>query len=147
MPFRMLENGVVEVDTLDELRLLQGKKNRERQPRAQSRPSKRSVAALSDEAKRFLLLLMTAKNGSNTTDIAKRLGLEARQIPPILRTLSRWCGEKKVDRDTLLTTRMDYVDRKPVTTYTLTDQGKTVFGPMAAEQSPNLNGKDARSQN
>ena len=47
----------------------------------------------------------------------------------------------KLDRAKLLSTRMDYVNRKPVTTYKLTDEGKTVFGPMAAEQTANLNAR------
>ena len=147
MAFRMLPNGVVEVDTIGELRQLQGKRP-ERQPRNQPRASNKSAFNLSDTTKRFLLLLLRApQDGLNTAELAERLKLESRGIPPLVRGVATWCRDKKLDRDKLLTTRMDYVDRKPVTVYKLTDQGKTTFGPMAAEQVANLNGKEAVAEN
>lgn len=143
MPFRQLPNGVVEVDTIDELRQLQRSRGRERQaaPHAPTRPLK-STTDLTDTTKQFLLVLNKAPNGLNTAQIAKKLDLDSRSIPPLMRSISRWCRDNGQQRDKLMNSTAIYVNRRPVTLYALTDEGRTVFGPIAADQIANLNGKE-----
>jgi hypothetical protein len=144
MAFRMLSNGVVEVDTLDELRQLQRSRSRERRlpTHGASVPVPKHSGDLSDTTKQFLLVLMKASKGMNTEQAARLLHLDSRGIPPLLRGIARWCRDRNVDRNSLLISKAVYVNRRPVTHYTLTDAGKTTFGPIAADQAANLNGKE-----
>ena len=149
MAFRMLANGVVECDTIDELRKLQGQ--RERKPRTQHRAA--AKPELGEMANRFLRLMLTTDQGMNTEQVATTLGISSKSIPPILRGLAKWSRAKKRDIDGLLTRKTAYVNRRPVTIYNLTDEGRlmiaaTLPGLPSTPKSPPTpsNGKGINSE-
>jgi len=132
----MLANGIVECDTIEELRKLQGQ--RERKPRVH-KDTKPAGSELGEMAGRFLGLLLTTNEGLNTEQVAAHLSIGPKSIPPILRSLAKWGKLKKHNLDGLLTRKMTYVNRRPVTMYTLTEQGRLMF--VGKVQMPVTNGK------
>ncbi len=133
MAFRILPNGAYECDTLDEFRQLQRQRPTERKSRPQ--PTHRRAAAnadagLNEPAKAFLSALLRSSSTQNTDEIEKATGIKAKQLPPVLRLLTKWSKDRKLDLVTLITRKPVYVNRRPVTAYSLTDEGRAKFAGM-----------------
>lgn len=131
MAFRLLTNGVIECDTIDELRKLQGHRERKPRSRSDTKPSD-----LGEMATRFLDLLLKTDKGLNTEEVAVNLGISPKSLPPILRSLAKWSRVKKLDLDGLITRKMAYVNRRPVTVYNLTDHGRLTIAAKPLNGPP-----------
>lgn len=147
--FECSRDGIVECDTIEELRKLQGQ--RERRPRVQHRDTKPAGLELGELARRFLGLLLTTTEGLNTEEVATKLGIGPKSIPPILRSLKKWGRVKKHDLDGLMTRKMVYVNRRPVTIYNLTEEGRVMMAgkvqvPIPKSPPTPSNGKGINSE-
>lgn len=138
MAFRILRGGVVECDTIHELRQLQDAKPR-RQSSAGSYRSHKAAPEpeLSDLARAFIVALLKAPSGLVTEKAAAELAIGPKSIPPQLRLLTKWSREKKVDLQGLLTQKVEYINRRPQTLYQLTEEGRKTFPRLLGLQSPN----------
>lgn len=121
--------------------------SRLRAPRSASRPSspRKSKAIafdFADSAKLFIAALMRSASGMNTDQVAAAINIKPRSIPPVLRSIARWAQRKKMSIEDIIDRKAEYVDRKPVTHYRLTDRGKTEL----AWAVPDTNGKPAEER-
>jgi hypothetical protein len=104
-------------------------------------PKRDDPIDLSDTATRFLDLLMQNAAGVNTDQAARALHVGLKSLPPVVRGLRRWCSERRLAFASLISSAPKYVNRKPLTLYALTDEGRRTFGPVVQAQR---NGAAAR---
>jgi DNA-binding PadR family transcriptional regulator len=127
---------VVETDSVREATEVRnaftGKRTR-RLPLVKSPEANRSATSSSELSAlpvRFLDLLSQHPAGINTDTVAKTLGIGPKSIPPILRALNRWAKHRSFDLKRLISGTAQFVDRRPVTFYRLTDEGRKAFGAI-----------------
>ncbi len=134
----MLSNGVVECDTIEELRKLQSRRPTQK-PRSvdRTKPTAPKAIELTEPTKLFLNALLKSTSGLNTDQLALELGIGAKSLPPVLRTLKKWCERKKLDFEGLINRRPGYVNKRYVTTYSLTDQGRVKFASLVGTLAAN----------
>ncbi len=137
MAFRILPNGIQECDTIEEFRQLRS--SRDRSPTQGKRGSAKSD--LSESARSFLGALINSSASRNTGQLSEELNMSAKKFPPILRVLAKWCDERKLHLDALMTREPVLVNRRPQTDYQLTAEGRKVFAPLVGAQS--MNGKES----
>jgi hypothetical protein len=143
MPYRVLPTGVIETDTLSEAlevqSALSGKKPQK--PRANNGPTQRAGdQTLNIKVKAFLRALVAAPatKGLTTEAAAQILEIEPRGLPPVMRSLNRWCQKQGIVLDKLVTRDTGYdANRRPTSVYKLTDDGLTFFKVRLETTSPN----------
>ncbi len=134
MPYRVLPNDVVECDTIEELQKLQSRRRLPQKSRTQNDHDERPAAKdiqLTDLAKGMLSAMLQSGQGLNTDELTKTLGIEPKSLPPVLRSLRKWCQEKKLDFEGVIEKRPAYLNKRYVTVYSLTDHGRVTFAGMA----------------
>lgn len=142
MAFRVLRNGVVECDTIEELRQLQGGRPRRSQPTGSRRSAKSTHSQLSDTARALIVALLKAPAGLHSEAAAKAIGIGTKSLPPQLRLIAKWCRDQKLTVESLLTQKVQYINRRPQTLYQLTDDGRTTLPTILGLQS--INGKESQ---
>jgi hypothetical protein len=147
MAFKLLPDGTIQTDSVEELlearAALAGEQSSKRQ---RANPKSRSAKVrveLSNTVKAFLVALLKHPTGLDTHQIAKAIEIDPRQVPPVIRHLTKWAEGAKVKLDDLLKRKPQFENRKPVTLYALTEDGRTTFGPMLGFQNGN---GEARSE-
>lgn len=140
MAFRILPSGAEECDTIEEFRQLRSQRGHPAAPRAKRQLSK-SDSELSENARAFLRALIKSPTGLNTDQASSELKINAKQLPPVLRSLAKWCDQHRHKPDTLIARKPVFVNRRPLTEYRLTEEGLKLFGKLAGAQS--MNGKES----
>lgn len=127
MAFRVLPDGTIETDSLEEALRAREALNR-RRPRQARGAEPRS--GLTDNTRRLLQALLDRPEGLLSADLAARAGLSTRQFPPILRGLGSWSRKRRLKLEDLLTREPRSERGKPVSHYKLTEQGRGLFGEV-----------------
>jgi hypothetical protein len=143
-----------EIDSIDQAvalkqRLGSSSASAPRQPRAQSNAApqpKRGGDVLTMSTVEFLDVLWKAANGLTTDEAAAALNVNPKSIPPLVRSLHNWCSRRSLKLDDLLTRRPRYIDRKQVTQYKLTEQGRHEFMSIVTSHVSDVQHKEEESK-
>jgi hypothetical protein len=142
MPYRILPNGVIETDSVAEALQVQnalaGKKPRQQRGAI----PKRSNDTLNLHAKQFIQALIASPTGLTTERAAAALGVQPMSIPPVVRSLNKFCQRRHVVFGKLVTRTTAYENRRQVSVYAFTAEGRTFFARHLEQTSSN--GTDAK---
>jgi hypothetical protein len=135
MAYRVLPNGVIETDTLAEAIAAQtavtGKK-----PAKLHTARRADNDTLNGNAKQFLRALIAApKTTLSTEQAAKALNFGPKSLPPVIRSLNNWCRKHRVTLDAMVKRDTAYEDRRVISVYRLTDEGRQFFQEKIAKSS------------
>jgi hypothetical protein len=71
--------------------------------------------------------LLKSNTDLHTDQLTTALGIEPKSLPPVLRSLKRWCEHQKLNFSGLIETKPIYANKRYLTSYHLTDQGRLTF--------------------
>jgi hypothetical protein len=143
MAYRVLPDGTIETDTLDDALKARdavlGRKTNQRH--ARGIVTKKSDTLLSDVTKAFLRALVQSPNGLTSTQAATAAGIGTKSLPPVIRGLNEFCRRKHIVMDSLVTRKTKFENRRPVSLYALTEEGRRFFEPTLKAHSSNEKSK------
>jgi hypothetical protein len=128
--FRVLADGTVETDSVEEALKLRAallrQESRKQATRSNQKPSDPDY--FSDDTKAFLDAVSL---GPLTSDqIAEEAKISTKSIPPLIRGLHSWANRHGFAFDDILIRTQTYVKGKPVSTYELTEKGCIAILPF-----------------
>jgi len=140
MPYRITVQGVtVECDTADEM-LAAVESAAPRTPQSPRVSAARRIAArqatanaeatalidqFSENARRIIQQLIQNPQGLLTDELAARVELESRSLPPVIRSIRRSAIEANFDEDDFLIVSQEVVDGRPKSRYRLSERALT----------------------
>jgi hypothetical protein len=125
--FRVLADGTVETDSVEEALKLRRALLREN--RKQAAPDRKvpDPDNLSEDTKQFLYAVVRP---ATSDEIAETVKIKKKSLPPLIRGLNVWAEHRGLNLDELLTRTQKSVKGKPVSTYELTERGCAQFAPF-----------------
>jgi len=121
--FLVKPDGTVETDSVDDALKLQDAILRRREARRQL-PESDDLPA---NAKKFLIEVGANPSGLTSEEISKRTGIPTKSVPPLIRGLTYWATRNGFALDKLLTRKQSFDKGRPISTYTLTAEGRRKF--------------------
>ena len=129
--FKILADGSVETDSLEEA--LQIRKAILKEASKEGAEGQKPSERLSKDTANFILAL--ADGPLTSEEAAKAANISTKAIPPLIRGLGIWSKRHGINLSDAIIRTQKWIDRKPVSTYQLTEYGAEQFEPYLIEKS------------
>lgn len=105
-------------------RAILGRKTRVSRPAGSATSSSDT---LNLKAKLFLAALLKTGKGLTTEQAARAIEVAPKSLPPVVRSLNSWCKHQKIVLDQMVKRTTAYDNRRVISLYNLTDEGRVFF--------------------
>ncbi|MGD0671192.1 MAG: hypothetical protein ABSB13_03890 [Candidatus Binatus sp.] len=128
--FRILADGTIETDSVEDALKLRTALLRQEARRQLPDPDDLPL-----NAQKFLFVIEANPSGLTSEEISKKTDIPTKSVPPLIRGLGYWATRHGFKLDKLLVRKQSFEKGKPISTYTLTVEGRRKFQKFL-KQSP-----------
>jgi len=112
-------------------------------------PTSGSASTVQDapnpKVKIFVAALLKSAKGLTSEQAAQVIGIGLKSLPPVVRSLNAWCKHHKVNFEGMIKRTNQYDNRRVISLYSLTDDGRLFFAARAEFLTVATNGAGSKT--